>query len=211
MLATTGASFFIVTFIIYLLIDLEDLVNITTSYIISKIPLSETDSWLTLWALTSVAVSLVVGFIISIFYSLRPSVRAEMILENIRDNELHYTILKNVYSISKGQWEYLQFVLKSGKVYVGVCTLVTTKSDLDSFSICPVLSGYRSKEKHELVFTTNYFDFYTKTDLEEKEIMSQYRIILLREEIQFISTFDPDAYNKFNPIPLTARPKPYES
>ncbi|MDR0787289.1 MAG: hypothetical protein LBG44_05430 [Gemmatimonadota bacterium] len=109
--------------------------------------------------------------------------------------------------------------LKSGKVYVGwAITNFNPSSERKFIQLLPLSSGFRSLERHEVVFTTDYARVYLQmveedsSQLEEefeeafKKTLNNFRLVIPVTEISSANFFDPEAYDRFNaPVESTIR------
>ncbi|GGP37220.1 hypothetical protein GCM10009347_01470 [Shewanella algicola] len=95
--------------------------------------------------------------------------------------------------------------LKSRKVYVGMVNDIPIESgDVEHFSILPILSGYRDKDKLTVSFTTNYYLHYQNNLNDEGEpvdgsgaCLDDFVEMIPVSEIAHIGRFDIDTYKSF--------------
>jgi hypothetical protein len=95
--------------------------------------------------------------------------------------------------------------LKSRKIYVGIVNDIPIESgEVEHFSILPVLSGYREKDKLTVAFTTNYYLHYENNlDDEGNPIdgsgasIDDFVEMIPVSEIAHIGRFDIDTYKSF--------------
>ena len=69
----------------------------------------------------------------------------------------------------------LSFTLKSGKVYVGVVTVLNEPRHRDYVCLLPMMSGYRNADTQEVTFTNYYTSVYENLSKKEQvEANSEY-------------------------------------
>lgn len=90
--------------------------------------------------------------------------------------------------------------LKSGKVYIGVLVAVTEDPNETQryVQITPVTSGYREKETHRLILTTNYVE-----DITQPDALSDRGILIPVAEIVTLTQFDSKLHARFVSLGLT--------
>jgi|LakMenE01Jun11ns_1017448.scaffolds.fasta_scaffold9707544_1 hypothetical protein len=94
--------------------------------------------------------------------------------------------------------------LKNGKSYIGfVLSSYNPEYDRRYISLFPTLSGYRSKDTHELHLTTDYTNVWLRIikegPEENHEIIEDFEIVLPAGEILSAHIFNHSAYMLFNP------------
>lgn len=89
--------------------------------------------------------------------------------------------------------EHVMITLSSGKVYVGMIVDIGTPSETEAafkdMHISPILSGYRDKHTQKVNFTTEY---------EKIDRAVKFSVLLQRNNIISVNTFDPQIYAEFN-------------
>ena len=104
--------------------------------------------------------------------------------------------------------EKLQTVLitlKSRKVYVGIVNDIPIESgEVEHFTLLPILSGYREKDKLTVIFTTNYYQHYQHHLDDNGEpingsgaCLDDFVEMIPVSEIAHIGSFDIDTYKQF--------------
>ncbi|TRO84135.1 hypothetical protein [Trichloromonas acetexigens] len=97
----------------------------------------------------------------------------------------------------------VSFSMKNEKVYVGFpVTTIDPSEQRKDFRILPFLSGYREKERRQIIFTTDYAYIYELIDGKEKQTdmaMEDFEIALPLSDVQSVNLFDFEMYCKFNP------------
>jgi hypothetical protein len=96
--------------------------------------------------------------------------------------------------------DMIQVTLKNDKCYVGWMKSLPIPTHSNYISILPVYSGYRTKEKKELVLTTQYLDVYASyikdgNVFDIRDITTQ---VIKIDEIVSANKFDPDMYDRFS-------------
>lgn len=97
--------------------------------------------------------------------------------------------------------------LKSKKVYVGIVDSAQFSSvDLENIVIIPYLSGYRHKDKLNVIFDCNYLSVYRKYNISNsggegvKVNLKYFRNVIRVSEIESISLFDMKYFDDFERI-----------
>jgi hypothetical protein len=100
----------------------------------------------------------------------------------------------------------MQLTLKNDKCYVGWIQGLPIPTHSNYIVVLPVLSGYRSKLKRRLIFTTDYLDVYS-TYVEDGSILDIRditKLVIKIDDIITASSFDLETFERFNdhhPIP----------
>jgi hypothetical protein len=100
----------------------------------------------------------------------------------------------------------IQFTLKNDKCYVGWMLSLPVPTHSNYIVVLPVLSGYRSKLKRQLIFTTDYLDVYS-TYVEDGSILDIRditKLVIKIDDIITASSFDLETFERFtdhHPIP----------
>lgn len=104
--------------------------------------------------------------------------------------------------------------LKSKKIYVGmVHGEQFERMDFDNLIILPYLSGYRDKDTLKVKFDVNYADFYHKDEQfnsekwYENEVVANFQLSIRVSEIESISFFDVDVFNKMQKNAVADQPQ----
>lgn len=123
-----------------------------------------------------------------------PAVRLKKLRKACVGDELEGIFLD---ALRSGQW--VSLTLDTRKCYIGLVTHVHTEAALlDSISIIPTLSGYRSDDDLELKLLRNYYHHYDEKGLLEEgsalDRLSDFRIVIPTKHIVHVSFFDLDAY-----------------
>lgn len=99
----------------------------------------------------------------------------------------------------------LFITLKSKKVYAGwVRKPALEHGEMEYISLIPLLSGHRSAETQKVTFTVNYNEFYTKNGVYDgvsRVTLEKFRVVIPVREIDNISLFDFETYQKFQRVP----------
>ncbi|WP_244665003.1 hypothetical protein [Candidatus Symbiopectobacterium sp. 'North America'] len=70
----------------------------------------------------------------------------------------------------------------------------------EHLAILPMLSGYRDKDTLTITITTNYHQHYLESGVISglsRLNINNFRVLIPKDEIETISFFDTDTYNKF--------------
>ncbi|HBK4608399.1 hypothetical protein UDZ25_09100 [Serratia marcescens] len=91
--------------------------------------------------------------------------------------------------------------LSSRKIYVGLVTCPALEHGMsDHLEILPMLSGHRDKDDLTINITTNYHAHYLESGviggLSHLNI-SDFRVLVPKDEVETLSFFDTETYNKF--------------
>ncbi len=91
--------------------------------------------------------------------------------------------------------------LSSRKIYVGLVTCPALENGLsEHLEILPLLSGYRDKDDLTINITTNYHQHYLDSGVingMSRLNIQDFRVLLPKDEVETISFFDTETYNKF--------------
>ncbi|EHX7617752.1 hypothetical protein K1129_004293 [Salmonella enterica] len=91
--------------------------------------------------------------------------------------------------------------LSSRKIYVGLVTCPALENGLsEHLEILPLLSGYRNKDDLTISITTNYHQHYLESGViggMSRLNIQDFRVLIPKDEVETISFFDTEAYNKF--------------
>ena len=89
--------------------------------------------------------------------------------------------------------------MKTGKVYVGGLDDFTNHLDAPErhIVITPIMSGYRDKENHQVVFTTEYMGGDLDLEDAEPERVAAEPILIPMSEITALSQFNEELHNRF--------------
>ncbi|MGK4329371.1 hypothetical protein ABVK36_11100 [Lonsdalea quercina] len=91
--------------------------------------------------------------------------------------------------------------LSSRKIYVGMVTCPALENGLsEHLEILPMLSGYRDKDELTISVTTNYHQHYLDSGVIggiSHLNIQDFRVLIPKDEIETISFFDTETYNKF--------------
>ncbi|MGL5345417.1 MAG: hypothetical protein ACRC9O_12745 [Plesiomonas sp.] len=91
--------------------------------------------------------------------------------------------------------------LSSRKIYVGLVTCPALENGLsEHLEILPMLSGYRDKDDLTIKITTNYHQHYIESGVitgMSRLNLQDFRVLIPKDEVETISFFDIEAYNKF--------------
>ena len=95
----------------------------------------------------------------------------------------------------------VSITLKSRKVYVGMPQELRLEHlNTDVIVVIPFLSGYRDKDTLAFVEEVNYADHYKECNIDfdtEPLSLQQYRHVLPRDQIESVSLFNAQVYQKF--------------
>lgn len=105
--------------------------------------------------------------------------------------------------------KFFQVTLKNNKVYIGQVFNVSPElynSKMEYFSLCPVMSGYRDNDTHQLEITNSYYDYYSKCKKDTKDddesvfynMLNEFTVVIPVNDICSLGFFDPDAYKAIN-------------
>lgn len=91
--------------------------------------------------------------------------------------------------------------LSSRKIYVGLVTCPALENGLsEHLEILPMLSGYRDKDDLTISITTNYHQHYLESGIisgMSRLNIQDFRVLIPKDEVETISFFDTETYNKF--------------
>lgn len=91
--------------------------------------------------------------------------------------------------------------LASRKIYVGLVTCPALENGLsEHLEILPMLSGYRDKDDLTISITTNYHQHYLESGViggMSRLNIQDFRVLIPKDEVETISFFDTETYNKF--------------
>lgn len=91
--------------------------------------------------------------------------------------------------------------LSSRKIYVGLVTCPALENGLsEHLEILPMLSGYRDKDDLTISITTNYHQHYLESGViggMSRLNIQDFRVLIPKDEVETISFFDTETYNKF--------------
>lgn len=103
--------------------------------------------------------------------------------------------------------KFFQVTLKNNKAYIGQVFNVSPElynSKMEYFSLCPVMSGYRDNDTHQLIIVNYYYEYF----LQHKNVMNdesvfynmlnEFTVVIPVNDICSLSFFDPDAYKAIN-------------
>jgi len=156
------------------------------------------------WFFISFILSILVGLLIWVGY-LFPSIRSWKTYRLSKQDALEHMLFKNTQQrgyIQDGEVSVLRFTLKSRKVYIGICSdLALEHGQVTEVQITPFFSGYNKPVKQKLVLTSNYIEqFYNDSDYMKSadKVYAKYQVLLVRSELETVSTFDLDSYEKMS-------------
>ncbi len=118
--------------------------------------------------------------------------------------------MERFLSLCGAETKTILITLSNQKIYVGFVTDVRLEnSEIDYFTILPVLSGYRCKEKLTVNFTTNYYVHYENLLDDngnplngEGASLEDFIELIPVSEIVHIGKFDIETYKQFCNPPL---------
>ncbi|NLY64425.1 MAG: hypothetical protein GX070_05645 [Alcaligenaceae bacterium] len=148
------------------------------------------------WATVTLFLAFIVGYCTD---NANNSLKATQKLAN--ENEFE----KILYTSSKEQ-RPIQVSLKSGKVYVGIVNQMSVTGDFNKteyFTIFPLYSGYRDKDKSLLTLTNSYATFYEKlmpghAQQDWQSLQNNFKTLMIGSEINSMAYFDFEAYKVIN-------------
>ncbi|GAA4275137.1 hypothetical protein U6A24_17360 [Aquimarina gracilis] len=109
--------------------------------------------------------------------------------------------LEIILKASFDKKKLLQFTLSSGKVYVGWVKELPIPSVSNYVRIIPAISGYRTNETNEILFTSQYLKVYSEY-IQEGKIVTLDQLssdlILDLNCVIGVSFFDLEMYERFN-------------
>ena len=157
-----------------------------------------------LWATISLTSSLLLGKI------LETKTNFQKAREQLsKENEFEHIL----YTSSKDQ-KVIQISLKSSKVYIGIVNQISNIQNLDNteyFTIFPLYSGYRDKDKQYIHLTNSYSKFYDDVskgsanpqESSEKwvDLQTNFKTLIMSSEVISLAFFNFDAYKKINRSP----------
>lgn len=149
------------------------------------------------WAILTILLSALLGYLSQIPLKLNPIKKAEKIQKIVEENHLEKFIVEAAYT----QFP-IAITLGTRKVYIGICLgdeLINSK--IEHIAIIPLLSGHRDKDDLSVEITNNYQTHYVEEGIEDgrhKELRKEnFRIIIPTNDIESFSFFDVDTYIKF--------------
>ena len=99
----------------------------------------------------------------------------------------------------------IEISLKHGKSYIGFAfeRKITVSGESD-IALILIKSGYRDKDTHELVLTTDYISVIRKC-LEDNPVVpdlryEDFRIVVPMSEVGSVRIFHPEVYEQFRPV-----------
>jgi len=95
--------------------------------------------------------------------------------------------------------EMIQLTLRNDKCYVGWILSLPIPTHSNYITILPALSGYRSKLKKKLIFTTQYLDVYSSyvKDGSVFDIRELTRLVIKIDDVVSANPFDIEMYERF--------------
>jgi hypothetical protein len=95
--------------------------------------------------------------------------------------------------------EMVQLTLQNDKCYAGWILSLPIPTHSNYITILPAVSGYRSKLKKKLVFTTQYLDVYSSyiRDASIFDIRELTQLVIKIEDIVSANPFDTEMYGRF--------------
>jgi hypothetical protein len=143
--------------------------------------------------------------IISIIFSIitdsslkKPEIRKQMFKSIADCNSIENILYESIESKSS---LLVSISMKSRKVYVGMVQEARIDNmDKDNIVIIPILSGYRDKDTLSFIEDVNYAKHFSdeKITFDSKPLsLNQYRHVIPTEQIESISLFNSENYNKF--------------
>ncbi len=117
--------------------------------------------------------------------------------EVVHDNDLFYWTCYQLLN------ELVFLTLKNGKVYIGTLTTATRDPNESQkfIIITPVQSGYRRKEDHRLVLTTNYA--FLEGEAPDSAPHQAPDVLIPATEILTLTAWDPVMHDRFLNLGLT--------
>lgn len=160
------------------------------------------------WVSFSLSLSFLMGYISKLWYSNTERKNDLLMKLTIRDS-FEKVVISNIISNKKEETNsFVSITLRDNKVYVGWFEDVALEQgSLSDFTITPVLSGYRNNETKELVIHTNYLDHFKSHENYEnnpEEVFSEYKVTIMKDQVDTIGLFNPKTYEKFQ-----SKPKKY--
>lgn len=127
-----------------------------------------------------------------------PVQRDRIFNEIAQSNPIEGIILESLMS---NQHLLVSITLKSRKVYIGMPQELRLEHlNTDVIVLIPFLSGYRDKDTLSFVEEVNYADHYKECSIgfdTEPLSLQQYRHVIPRDQIEIVSLFNAQSYQKF--------------
>ena len=145
----------------------------------------------------SVLLGLVLPYVINRFYGKE---RAER-----RAASESGVLIELVMSESLDRQIPVELSLKNGKSYIGFALdrKITSFGESD-IALIPMKSGYRDKDNHKLILTTDYISIIRRCLDDKSEIpdlrYEDFRIVIPVSEVQTARIFHPEVYERFQDV-----------
>ena len=140
----------------------------------------------------SMLLSLVFAPLVNIIYDEDRASRRAM--------DKHHEILERlIFQVASNDEDFfLEVTMSSGKVYVGWVLGATALANRKYLEMLPVASGYRSKERLKVEFTTDYASAIdAATVVKDESKRDNFRVVLPTSEIASARPFYRDVYHTF--------------
>lgn len=111
-------------------------------------------------------------------------------------------LIELVISESLDRQKPVELTLKNGKSYIGFALgRKIAAVDESDIALIPIKSGYRDKDTHELILTTDYISTIRRC-LEDKTMIpdlrfEDFRVAIPMSEIRSVRIFHPEVYERF--------------
>ena len=158
---------------------------------------------LLIWAISSIILAALLGISSKLYY--KDQTRKHKLLQELtKKNHFEKVIINNIEAniLSSQSVSCVAISLRSGKVYIGWFEDVSfEKGELTDFTITPTLSGYRSKEKHQLMIDVNYLEHFERDERyqnDPQKVFKDYKVTIMKDQVDHLNPFDSNIYKNFN-------------
>lgn len=153
------------------------------------------------WAITSLMLSFLMGYVSKFWYRI-PSRKNTLLMKLVKRDSFEKVVISNITSNENEDTNsFVAITLRNNKVYIGWFDDVALEHGaLSDFTITPVLSGYRCNDTKELVINTNYLDHFKSHSnymTNPEEVFSEYKVTIMKDQVDTLSLFNPSTYEKF--------------
>lgn len=114
--------------------------------------------------------------------------------DKLLKSAIKYNELEKLIHLSASNCRPILFTLTSGKVFVGTALEGTNPAvDRKFVRISPLMSGYRDKDTHEVIFTVDYLFVFTD-DRPSHLSVEDFEVVLPVDQLCASHLFDIDTY-----------------